>query len=152
LPNGYEEGDERLPVVYFLHGLSQGRTRDVAAAYVEKAAVFYDRVIAEGKIGPLIQVIPPSGGPNMWADTKDGSSLAETYVIRELIPHIDKTYRTIASRQGRIVEGISMGGYGAALYGAKFPDLFCGATAASSRPWTRATSPTSTSKRPTRTS
>jgi hypothetical protein len=33
------------------------------AAYAEKAAVFYDRAIAEGKIRPLIQVIPHSGGP-----------------------------------------------------------------------------------------
>ncbi|MCX7013687.1 MAG: prolyl oligopeptidase family serine peptidase, partial [Candidatus Sumerlaeota bacterium] len=45
---------------------------------------------------------------------------------KDLIPHIDQTYRTIAKREGRIVEGFSMGGSGAAKWGFKHPDLFCG--------------------------
>jgi endo-1,4-beta-xylanase len=45
----------------------------------------------------------------------------------ELIPHIDKTYRTIAGREGRAVEGFSQGGRGTARYMFKYPDLFCSA-------------------------
>jgi putative tributyrin esterase len=48
----------------------------------------------------------------------------ESYIIKELIPEIDKTYRTIATRDGRIIAGLSMGGYGALKFGLKYPELF----------------------------
>src|SRR4051812_39755127 len=47
-----------------------------------------------------------------------------TGFIKELIPHIDKNYRTIASRKGRAVEGFSQGGRGAARYMFKYPKLY----------------------------
>jgi len=62
----------------------------------------------------------------LWADSKDGSSPVETAFITEVIPDVDKTFRTIATREGRIVEGFSMGGYGAARIGFKHPGLFAG--------------------------
>jgi enterochelin esterase-like enzyme len=60
----------------------------------------------------------------MWCDSKDGTVPMETIVIKELLPHIDATCRTIATREGRIIEGFSMGGYGAARLGFKYPQLF----------------------------
>jgi enterochelin esterase-like enzyme len=60
----------------------------------------------------------------MWCDSKDGAVPMETIVVKELLPHIDATFRTIATREGRIVEGFSMGGYGAARLGFKYPQLF----------------------------
>ncbi len=48
----------------------------------------------------------------------------EPILINELLPHIDATYRTIATREGRIIEGFSMGGYGTARSGLKYPQLF----------------------------
>jgi S-formylglutathione hydrolase FrmB len=48
----------------------------------------------------------------------------ETMFISELMPHIDRTFRTVAAREGRIIEGFSMGGYGAARLGFKHPLLF----------------------------
>ena len=45
-------------------------------------------------------------------------------IIKDLVPHIDATYRTIASREGRGVNGFSMGGFGAAHLGFKYPDVF----------------------------
>jgi S-formylglutathione hydrolase FrmB len=48
----------------------------------------------------------------------------ETIVVQELLPHIDATFRTVARREARILEGFSMGGYGAARLGFKHPDLF----------------------------
>jgi enterochelin esterase-like enzyme len=62
----------------------------------------------------------------LWADSKDGSSPVESVFVKELIPHVDDTFRTIASREGRILEGFSMGGYGAARIGFKFSQLFAG--------------------------
>ncbi len=48
----------------------------------------------------------------------------ETVIVKELVPHIDATYRTIAKRDGRLLDGYSMGGYGAARLGFKHHDLF----------------------------
>jgi enterochelin esterase-like enzyme len=45
-------------------------------------------------------------------------------IVRDLIPHIDNSYRTIADRSARAVEGFSMGGFGAAHLGFKYPDVF----------------------------
>jgi endo-1,4-beta-xylanase len=59
-----------------------------------------------------------------YVDSADGKIPVETVTIKELIPHIDATYRTITSREGRMVEGFSMGGGGAAKWGFKYPDLF----------------------------
>ena len=53
----------------------------------------------------------------------DGATAAA--FIKELIPHIDKTYRTIASRKGRAIEGFSQGGRGTARHMFKYPELFC---------------------------
>jgi endo-1,4-beta-xylanase len=48
----------------------------------------------------------------------------ETVLIKDLIPHVDGSYRTVAGREGRGVEGFSMGGFGAAHLGFKYPELF----------------------------
>jgi len=53
-----------------------------------------------------------------------GSAPVETVIVKELVPHIDATYRTVATREGRLLDGYSMGGYGAARLGFKYPDLF----------------------------
>ncbi|MBY0263401.1 MAG: hypothetical protein K2Q20_13720, partial [Phycisphaerales bacterium] len=50
----------------------------------------------------------------------------ETVIVDELIPHVDATFRTIASPDARILEGFSMGGYGTGRLGTKHSGLFCG--------------------------
>jgi S-formylglutathione hydrolase FrmB len=60
----------------------------------------------------------------MYSDTHDGQYPLETVIITDLIPHIDATYRTIAAREARGVNGFSMGGFGAAHLGFKYPDVF----------------------------
>ena len=70
-------------------------------------------------------VVFPNGLPQgMWCDSKDGTTPVETIVMKELLPHIDASFRTIATREGRLVEGFSMGGYGAARLGFKYPEVF----------------------------
>jgi enterochelin esterase-like enzyme len=46
-------------------------------------------------------------------------------MIDDLIPHVDATYRTIAAREGRAINGLSMGGFGALVLGLKHPEMFC---------------------------
>ena len=65
-----------------------------------------------GKIQPFIMVIP-DGYLSYYSDTYDGSSLYETFFIKELVPYIDNNYRTRKDINGRSIIGFSMGGFGA---------------------------------------
>jgi endo-1,4-beta-xylanase len=60
----------------------------------------------------------------MYQDSGDGRFMSETMMIQELIPHIDATYRTIADRKTRCIEGFSMGGRGSTNLAMKHPQLF----------------------------
>jgi endo-1,4-beta-xylanase len=55
------------------------------------------------------------------------NAMGEDVFIKELIPHVDKTYRTVANRQGRALEGFSQGGRGTVRIMFRHPDLFCSA-------------------------
>jgi enterochelin esterase-like enzyme len=57
-------------------------------------------------------------------NSKDGTRPLEDVMIKDLVPHIDATYRTINDRSARAIEGISMGGYGSLRLGFKFANLF----------------------------
>jgi enterochelin esterase-like enzyme len=118
-PEVYENGkDLRFPVLYWLHGSGGGLPG------VAPLSAWFDAAIREGKIQPMLVVFPNGLASSMWCDSKDGAVPMETLVIKELIPHIDATFRTLATREGRIIEGFSMGGYGAARLGFKHPQLF----------------------------
>ena len=65
------------------------------------------------------------GGRNSgYVDSVDGKIMGQSVVIKELIPHIDATYRTIASRGGRAIQGFSKGGQGALLLAFRYPEMF----------------------------
>lgn len=124
LPPGYDDAENknrRYPVVYWLHGgRPGGETRVISLT------PHFDGAMKKGKVPPMIYVFP-NGGIVSHYDYPKLKSLGETAFIKELIPHIDKTYRTIASREGRAIEGFSQGGRGTARYMFKYPDLFCSA-------------------------
>ena len=74
---------------------------------------------------PPVIAVYPDGTKNSWyADSKDRTILIETHIIREIIPWIDTNYNTKPSRGFRVIQGFSMGGYGASLLAVKFPELF----------------------------
>ena len=112
------EPERRFPVLYWLHGSGGG------LAGIPPVAAYFDAAIRAGKIPPMLVVFPNGMASSMWCNSKDGSVPMETVVIKELLPHIDVAFRTIATREGRIMEGFSMGGYGAARLGFKYPHLF----------------------------
>jgi enterochelin esterase-like enzyme len=120
LPPEYESATERrFPVVYWLHGLG-GNQRSGA-----KFVSLLDSNIRTGRRPPSMIVVLVNGmRDSFYNDSPDGKWPIESVIVKELIPHIDKTYRTIARRQARAIEGYSMGGYGAAHIGFKYPDLF----------------------------
>ena len=119
LPPGYETGKERYPVVYHLHG---GRPGGESKAV--RLADYVDKAIAAGTIKPTIYVFP-NGGPVSWYDMPAmPHGLGESVFVQELVPHIDTTYRTWGTREGRALEGYSQGGRGTTRIMFKHPELF----------------------------
>jgi S-formylglutathione hydrolase FrmB len=115
LPSGYEtDKTARFPVVYLLHGLN-GSYKD----WVEKTNLL------EGAAQHKFIVVTVEGGNGWYADSvSKPNDKYESYIVQELIPEIDRNYRTIAARRGRAIAGLSMGGYGALKFGLKYPDKF----------------------------
>lgn len=121
LPPGYEQGERRYPVIYFLHGWGGDENAD-AAAFAGCVA----RVTQSLGLPPAICVFP-NGGRSWYRDYSVERGLIETHLTRELIPHIDRTYRTLADREHRVLVGFSMGGGGAVRLAVKYPELFSAA-------------------------
>ncbi|MCB1093136.1 MAG: hypothetical protein KDL87_16475, partial [Verrucomicrobiae bacterium] len=120
LPPDYaEEKDRRYPVIYNLHG--NGGNEFHSFEDIE----LLHRGILDGKWPPMIVALPNGGRSTFYKDSHDGRFPIETMFIREFIPHVDATYRTIAGREGRCIEGFSMGGRGATRLAMKYPELFC---------------------------
>jgi endo-1,4-beta-xylanase len=119
LPPDYWSSAKRFPVIYWLHGLS-GNQRGGARS----ALPHFDAAFRAGAAPPAILVMVNGLWNSMYCDSSDGKWPVESVIVRDLVPHIDATYRTIANRNGRAVEGFSMGGFGAAHLAFKYPDLF----------------------------
>ena len=118
-PAAYDrDPDRRFPVVYWLHGSGGGLPG------IPRVAAHFAAAIEAGKSPPCLVVFVNGMPKGMYVDWKDGSAPIETVVVKELVPHIDATCRTIAAREGRVLDGYSMGGYGAARLGFKYPELF----------------------------
>ncbi len=118
LPADYKSDaskNRRYPVIYLLHGLSGSADNWVSdRAHLAEHAARY----------PFIVVVPE--GRNAWY-TDSATAPAEkfeSYIVKELIPDVDARFRTIASREGRAVAGLSMGGYGSLKFGLKYPTMF----------------------------
>ncbi len=118
-PDIYDKDkDRRFPVLYWLHGSGGG------LAGIKPLSEIFDEAIRKEKIPPMLIVFPNGMANSMWCDSKDGKVPMEQVVIKELLPLVDRDFRTIAKREGRLIEGFSMGGYGAARLGFNNSDLF----------------------------
>jgi len=106
-----------FPVLYLLHGLSDDHTIWTRRTSLER--------YVEGT--PLI-VVMPNGERSFYTDSQSNPKAAfETYIARDLIGFVDSTFHTIPRREGRVIGGLSMGGYGALKLALKHPNLFCAA-------------------------
>lgn len=117
LPADYKRGsskDRRYPVLYLLHGLGGS-----AADWVSKRAHLADYAAQY----PFIIVVP-EGKDGWYTDGLVPREKFESYFVDELIPDVDRRFRTISSREGRAVAGLSMGGYGSMKFALKHPELF----------------------------
>jgi endo-1,4-beta-xylanase len=128
LPPGYDEpanADRRYPVIYWLHGYSCEPQH--GAPFVDAL----DAAIRAGHAPPAIAVLPNGLYDSWYVDSANGAQPVESVIIKDLIPHVDKTYRTIRDRRARALEGFSMGGWGALHLAFKYPELFCAVTSVS---------------------
>ncbi|MFZ5424635.1 MAG: PKD domain-containing protein [Patescibacteria group bacterium] len=128
-PEGYDNPSNttKYPVIYFLHGVNGQECNYLSTT--ENNASNLINLVERGVIPPTILVFPNGGkglgyvdSPGDCATTKE---CPESMLINELIPHIDSTYRTVANRFGRGLQGFSMGGQGTMRLGLKHNDLFC---------------------------
>lgn len=127
LPPGYDSSTERYPVLLALTGFTgSGRMLLNAAAWSESLNERLDRLLAEGRIGPMIVAMPDCltrlGGSQYLNSSATGRY--EDHLLREVIPQLDRDYRTLASPAHRGIFGKSSGGYGAIVQGMKHPDVF----------------------------
>ncbi|MBX3462193.1 MAG: hypothetical protein KF830_03405 [Planctomycetes bacterium] len=122
LPPDYLDGAARHPVLYWLHGSGGG------GAGVGPLARRFLAAMRAGAM-PACLVVFPNGLPNgMWCDSVDGRTPVETVLVGEIVPRIDRLFRTAATREGRLLEGFSMGGYGALRLAFAHPELFAAAS------------------------
>lgn len=117
LPVDYDKGaarGKRYPVLYLLHGLFGHYDNWITHTKLPDYAAKYSMII-----------VTPEGGDAWYTDSgTEPAAKYETYVIEELIPDVQRRYRTIETREGRGIAGLSMGGYGALKFGVKHPEMF----------------------------
>lgn len=121
-PSDYGSSAKKYPVLYLLHGGSGAfddwHKKVTEPGIVNKMAEDYDLIIVTPGVGPA----------SYYFDSPMMDSVRyETYIISELIPEVDKKYRTLAQKESRAITGLSMGGHGAMTLAAKHPELFVAA-------------------------
>ena len=128
LPKSFEKGVKTdYPVLYLLHGGGGAHTDFERNHHLSQ---LLDSLIEAGVVGDMIVVCPEANQQNMmYFNATKGEKGApdwkfEDYFFQELIPYIEKTYRTRTDKGGRAIAGFSMGGGAATVYGVHHPELF----------------------------
>lgn len=114
LPVGYALSQRRYPVLYLLHGLTGNENDWITKTNLSGHAAPY----------PLIIVMPGVGDSWYANSAGDPQARYEDAIVRDLIAHIDKRFRTIADWHGRAIAGLSMGGLGTMKFALRYPQFF----------------------------
>jgi enterochelin esterase-like enzyme len=119
LPPGYNRA-KRYPVVYLLHGMRGSPSSIWNGLHLATVA---DGLIASRHMRPFIAVMPVAG-PTVDPNAGEWAGVWENYVIHNVVPWIDSHLSTVPGPQGRALEGLCAGGYGAIDIGLRHPGLF----------------------------
>lgn len=125
VPDGYEGGQSRYPVLYLLHGAGSGATEWTDVIQIK---TIIDDMVAQRTIPPALIVMPECRAC-WWVDSPQAAM--ETAFWSDLVPTITRRYRTIDTREGRAIAGFSAGGYGAVRFGLQYPERFAALAAIS---------------------
>lgn len=120
LPDGYNASVRNYPVLYLLHGYTGNETDWLQSGEMQRIA---DKAIQDGNATPMIIVMPRAWN-TYYINQYDGKMPYEDMFFKELIPYIDKNYRTRPEKNFRAIAGLSMGGYGAFYYSLHQPECF----------------------------
>ncbi len=121
LPKDYDDEknkDTKYPLVVWLHGMFEDHMR----FHGRGGAPVLDAAIKDGKLPPCIFVCPNGGRTSMYVNRKDKKY--EDLVTKDLLAHINKTYRVSDVRENRAILGVSMGGMAALRIAFSKPELF----------------------------
>lgn len=133
-PAGYEVGSKRYPVFYLLHGMGGDEEAWIALG---RAAQILDNLIAQGKAEPMIVVMTNGNAAQEAAPGESSLGLIAPSMNQpktmegsfetafpDVVNFIDKTYRTVKSKRGRAIAGLSMGGFHSMHISKQYPDMF----------------------------
>lgn len=135
-PPSYASGNQSYPVIYLLHGVS-GNEYNYFNGFnnvFSGSSGSLPGLIDSGLADEAILVFVNGGRGSFYDDWDDSTDngpsssfpiLAETVIMQDVIPFIDANFRTIPSRNGRAIEGFSMGARGAMKLAFNYPDQFC---------------------------
>src|SRR5262245_3082716 len=127
-PPGYETSNTRYPVLYLLHGAGSTET-----SWTERgqAQVILDNLIADGKLKPLVVVMPfgfavqrAAGARGDGAENKMQREGFTKDFLGDVIPMIDSMFRVYADRDHRAIAGLSLGGAQSLAIGLSHIELF----------------------------
>jgi enterochelin esterase-like enzyme len=121
VPPGYPEPERRYPVLYMFHGSNSADGLQWINVGLTDAA---DAGIANGTLPPFIIIMPASPLRGLYMFSGGGTSSYEGVIVNDLIPHVDQTFATIPSREGRAIGGLSRGAYWSLEVGFLYPELF----------------------------
>lgn len=105
-PAGYEKSTQKLPVLYLVHG---GGDTDSSWPGAGAAGNILDNLLAEGKMKPMI-VVMPNGSIDVDGDFTGEVPLFAQDMTTDIIPFIENNYRVLTDRHHRAMAGLSMGG------------------------------------------
>ncbi len=106
--------EKRYPSIYIIHGFSDNHARWGRSLNLDSVATANDCII----------ICPDGQNSWYWDAPIDSTMQFETFITRELVPHIDNNYRTIPSPALRAITGQSMGGHGSMFLAMRHPDIF----------------------------
>ncbi len=143
LPAGYEASSSRHPVIYMLHGLGGSednwskymKLTEAADAMALQAIVimpdgddsFYKNSATKADYEECMGGSSSTRGKSDRADYCVRTAHYEDYIVKDLVGHVDASYRTIAEAKARGIGGFSMGGYGALMLAMRHKNVFSSA-------------------------
>jgi enterochelin esterase family protein len=135
-PAGYEIAKASYPVFYLLHG---GGGDEDAWTTLGRTCQIMDNLIAQGKVKPMI-VVMPNGNPGQSAAFTDapvgtaekaqsspgdmGRGMFEESLVKDIIPFVESHYRVLTDRDNRALAGLSMGGMQTLTLTSNYPTTF----------------------------
>ena len=133
-PAGYETSGKRYPVFYLLHGAGGDEEAWIALG---RTSQILDNLIAQGKAKPMIVVMTNGNaaqeaapGESSLGFTAPSMQLPKTMegsfetAFPDVVKFVDQRFRTIKSKSGRAIAGLSMGGYHSLHISKQYPDMF----------------------------